>query len=859
MTAFYSALLRLYPVSFRLEYEHELTRTYEESIRDRGRAGAALAAIADVVPNAIAAHWAILAQDLRYTARSLNGSRGFAVATILVTALGVGANVATFSVADFVLVRPLPFSDPDRLVRLCEGPREGGGWGCMNQMPPGVYRDVVTRSRAFSTLGAFQRLALNLAGSGEPARVEAARFSPEVFALLGVPAMLGRTFDTTAAGDRDAQSAVIGHRLWQSQFGADDRIIGMTIRLDGQAYEVIGVMPPHFLFPVPEVQVWLPLILREADYAERVNNYLEGVGRLGPGVSFERARDDLARVADEIAREFPEEQPDIGFSFSTQRDFMSPRYRLMLLALVGASLCMLLLTCANLANLALARAAGRERELAVRAALGAGRERLVRQMLTESMVLALLGGIAGAAAAAIAVPLLTQLVPPSLPLASSPSVDLRVLAIAAAFAALTGLGFGLVPALRAGQGSGFAVLRETRGSAGRQRLRRVLVAVEVAVSVVLIISSGLLIRAVWRVQSVDPGFRVGRVLTLTTALASQQYDSLRRAQFYSQVLADVRALPGVESAAYTSGLPMVMTGGITRILLPGEVDRRDGTQSASIRLVTSGFFSTMGIPVRQGRDIGETDVPDAPLVAVVSTSLAHRHWPNEDPIGRTFETRGQVRSVVGVVGDIMVRGIERTSEPQLYTPALQPPPGIADFYLPKDLVVRLARPAETLLPAIRAIVRQVDPQQPISAVRMLDEVVGDQTAPRRAQVRILGALAGLALLLAGIGIHGLLSFTVSQRDREIGVRLALGARPAGVARMILSEGVRMAVLGVIPGVLIAWAAARAMSSMLFGIPPQDPFTIGVGAGLCFLVAAVGCVRPAIRASRIDPMAALRAD
>jgi predicted permease len=860
MIAFYRALLWLYPTSFRLEYAAELTRTYEETLRDRGRASAALGAITDVVPNALAAHWTILLQDLHYTARALRGSRGFALATVLVTALGVGANAATFSVADFVLLRPLPFPDPDALVRLCEGPRTGGGWGCMNQMSPAVYRDVVTRARSFETLGAFNRTSVNLVGSGEPARIPAIAVTPNVLALLGVAPETGRVFDPRG-GESDAQAVVIGYGLWQSHLGGDERVLGTTLSLDGTPYVVIGVMPAHFRFPTEDVQLWMPRLLREDDFAVRGNNYLEGVGRLKAGVTFEQARAELASIALAIAREYPDDHPNIGFSFFKQRDDMSPRYRHVLLVLCGASLSMLLLTCASLANLSLARAAGRARELAVRAALGAGRERLVRQMLTESIVLAAIGGLAGAVLAFLTVPLLTRLVPPTLPIASQPSVDLRVFAIAAGLSALTGLGFGLIPALRVGGQRSFAALREgTRGSARRQRLRTTLVALEVAVSVMLLIASGLLIRAMWRVQAVSPGFSTERILTLRTELPAPRYaDPVRRADFYRRVLSGVRALPGVEAATYTSGLPMVLTGGITRILLPGEVDRRDGTQNASFRLVTSDFFTTLQVPLRQGRPIADDDTRDRPLVAVVSESFVRRHWPNDDPLGRTFETRGQVRTVVGVVGDIRVRGLERSSEPQLYIPFDQAPEGTGGLYLPKDLLVRSSRQDAALIPAIREIVRRVDAQQPISNVRLLSDVLNDQTITRRAQVRILGALAVLALLLAGVGIHGLLAFTVAQRDREIGVRLALGANPRRVARMVVSEGIRMAVIGVVPGVLTAYVAARAMRALLFGVPPDDPLTIAVAAIVCFVVAATACVRPALRAARIDPISALRAD
>jgi predicted permease len=325
------------------------------------------------------------------------------------------------------------------------------------------------------------------------------------------------------------------------------------------------------------------------------------------------------------------------------------------------------------------------------------------------------------------------------------------------------------------------------------------------------------------------------------------------------VLADVRALPGVQDAAYTSGLPMVLTGGITRIVLPGETERRDGTQNASMRIVSSRFFTTLGIPLRRGREVTTADTRDRPLVAVVSESFARRHWPNADAIGKTFETRRQVRTVVGVVGDIKVRGLERTSEPQLYLPLHQVPENTGDLYLPKDLVVRSSSEGTELLTSIRDIVRRVDPEQSISDVRTLSSVVGDQTVTRRTQIRVLGALAVLALVLAGVGIHGLLSFTVAQRDHEIGVRLALGADRSLVARMIVSEGVRMALIGVVPGVLVAYAAARAMSSLLFGVPAGDPITIGAAALVCFATAAIGCLRPAMRAARIDPISALRSD
>lgn len=856
----YRLLLRLYPAGFREDYAGEMARAYEERVRESGRFGAAVAAITDVIPNAIAAHWAILRQDLRYTVRSLRGSRAFAVATILVTAIGIGATTATFSVADFVLLRPLGFHEPDRLVRLCDGPRQGGGWGCNNQMAPARFHALVTQSGSFQSIGAFARSAVNLVGGAEPLRLASAGLTPGVLPTLGVQPFLGRWFDTADPG-QDAQSVILSHGLWRTQFGADDAIVGRTVRLDDAPYVVIGVMPPAFTFPTEEAQLWTPLVFTAEQLGERVNNTLEAVARLRPGVTFEQALADVNAIGDRLATEFPETDAEIGWSFFRQRDEMSPRYRQMLLALCGASLCMLLLTCANLANLLLARAAGRERELAVRTALGAGRERLVRQMLTEAAVLAALGGAAGALLAVLVTPLLTQLVPATLPMTSRPAVDGRILAIAASLSALTGLAFGLIPALRAGRKDTFDALRGgNRGGARGQRLRSALVAVEVTMSVVLLTGAGLLVRAMLAVQAVPSGFVAEGVLTMRTALPLPRYaDDARRQDFYRRVLTEVRTLPGVEGAGYISNLPMVMTGGITRVLLPGEPVQREVPQIVSWRIVSPGYVGTMGIPVRAGRDLTEADARGAPLVALVSESFVEQRLGGRDAIGQTITIRDQARTIVGVVGDVRVRGLERTTEPQVYVNYTQPPDGLGGFYHPQDLVVRTRGDAASLVPAIRRVVQQVDPEQPVSHIRMLTEVVGQQTAARRAQVQVLAALAALALLLAAVGIHGLLAFTVAQRDREIGVRLALGAEPARVGRMIVGEGVRLALIGVVPGAIVAWLAGRAMQGMLFGVPALDPVTIGVVAGLCFVTTVVACVAPALRAARIEPIVALRAE
>jgi predicted permease len=807
----------------------------------------------------MAAHWDILKQDLRYTARTLNRARGFALTATLVTALGVGANTAAFSVADFVLLRSLPFPDPDTLVRLCEGPRTGGGWGCMNQLSPANYRDLKAMSASFDDMGAFADDAVNLVGGGEPRRLAITPVTPEVLPLLGVKPAMGRVFEP---GDEDASAVVISHGLWQSQFGGDPAVLGRKINLNGAPYTIIGVMPPTFYFPSRDKQLWTALTFREEDFANRTNSYIEAVGRLKPGVTVEQARTELHLLAARLARDFPQTNAETGVSFYRMRDNMSPRFRLMLTALGGATLCLLLLTCANLANLLLARAAARERELAVRAALGAGKERLVRQLITESVILTLLGGAAGVVVAASSLPLFSSLVPPTLPIASQPGLDVRVLVLAALFTALTGLGFGLFPALRAVRRTGFAALRDgNRAGGGRkQRVRAVLVTVEVAMSVILLITSGLLIRAVWRVQAIEPGFVPQNVLTLRTALPRPKYDSpVRRGEFYERVLAGVRALPGVQSAAFITGLPMVMTGIITGVDVPGQDVRSARSGGVSHRWVTPQYFRTMGIPLRRGRDVEDGDARDRAWVAVVSASFVERYWPGQDPIGKMFRHRDQTRTVVGVVGDVRVRGLERNSEPQMYLPAPQAAEVSPPIYDPKDLVIRHSGQGEALVPAIRQIVRAADPEQPISDVRTMDEVLAGDTATRHAQLQMLGVLAAVAVLLSGVGIYGLLAYTVSQRSQEIGVRLALGADPSRVGRMIVADGMRLALFGIVPGVLGAYAAARGMSALLFGVAPGDPATFATGVGVALLMTFAGSLVPAVRAVRVTPMSVLRSE
>jgi predicted permease len=854
---FYRALLRLYPAGYRAEYGDELHATFVQQLRMRGRLApvvAPFAALADVVPNALLVHWDLLRQDLRHASRALARTPGFAITVILVVALGVGANTAAFSLADFVLLRPLPFAEPDRLVKLWQAVP---GYG-RNELSPANYRDWRAAARSFSGMAGYSNREANLTGAAEPERLDIARATPELFGLVGVSAAAGRTI--SPADSADGHVVVLGHGLWQRRFGGDPGVLGTTVRLDGEPYTVIGVMPPDFRYPSREADAWIPLLFTPDDYLDRNDTYIHGVARLGAGISLKQANAEMAKISADLERQYPKESKDIRALVVGLRDNLSEGSRLLVLALCGASLCILLLACANLASLLLVRSAARARELAVRAALGAGPDRLVRQLVTESLALAGIGGGLGVALALYGTPLLGRLVPASLPVRDEPSANLAVLLGAVVLTSLTGLGIGIGPAVAAARSRSFEALRDgARAGGGRtRRVRAALIVTEVAASAALLVSSGLLLRAVDRLQSVDPGFRPENVLALRTALPWATYPLTdRRERFYRRVLDEVRGLPGVQSAAYVTAVPMRLKGGVFPAALAGEVQVTDASNSVGLRTVTPEYFETMGIPLREGRDVAEADTRGSPLVAVVSRSFVERYWPDRSAIGMRFTIAGEERAIVGVVGDVRIRGLEQESEPQVYLPSAQMADSAIMFYAPKDLVVRSASAPAALLPALRRIVAAADPDQPISEVRTLSDIVGDETAPRVTQLRLLGALSAIALFIAGLGIHGLLAFVVSRRTRELGVRRALGEDSRSLVGRVLREGIVLSLVGLLLGMTAAWAAARGMGALLAGVEPADPLTLVAAATLCLTTAVVGGLRPAIRAARVDPVIALR--
>ena len=857
---FYRLLLLLYPAAFRNEYAAEMRHVFEQRRRHASGPiatfGLWLETLWDVLSNGARVHLDILRQDLSYTARMLRRAPGFALTAVGVTALGIGANTAVFSITDHVLIRPLPFPEPERLVKLYES---SPAYRRFELSPPN-YRDLRQRSTSFEAIAAYHMAAANLVGAGTPRRLEGTAITAELLPILGARPLIGRVFDAEDMAETAPATVLLSHRLWQQHFGGDDRVTGREVRLDDETYTVAGVMPPDFVFPRRETAYWVPMRLNPRDFEDRDNNYLYAVARIKPEITLKAARAEMDLIAARLAEEFPEANADTGVTVIPLRDELSRQARLLLWALLGAAICVLLIACLNLANLLLARAMARRRELIVRTAIGAGRERLIRQLLTESLVLALAGGILGVLVATAAVPLLSRLVPSSLPVGDVSVLDPRVLLFALLITAVTGVIFGVLPALRACRGARVAELMESSRSAvgdRRRRLRSALVIAEVAVSVVLLVGAGLLLRALWRVQAIDPGFRTEQVLTVSTPLPLPRYGPTEeRAKLYQQVLHDVRALPEVQDAAYISFLPMNGMGGIWPVAIPDHTD--DGSQQrASLRFVTPGFFDTLGIAIEDGRDVRDTDTDDKPWVAVVSRSFARRYWPDRDPIGRRFQFAFREREVVGVVEDIRFRGFERPSEPQVYLPNRQVPDGGIVFYAPRDLVIHTTAEPAALAAAVRRIVHRVDPELPVTGVRTMAEHVGRQTAPRRHQLRVLAAFAGLAVLLAGLGIHGLLSLAVSQRTAEIGLRMALGARHHDVLHMVLRQGIHLAIVGGTLGLAAAYAVGRSLEALLAGIQPSDPATFATAAALALATTVTGSLLPALRASRVDPTVALR--
>jgi putative ABC transport system permease protein len=796
--------------------------------------------------------------DLRYGLRSLRQSPGLAAVAVLALGLGIGANSAIFSVVDAALLRPLPFHDPGRLMLVLES-NPSKGYPSF-PLSPLNYIDYRDQNSAFERLAAFESTSFILTGAGDPAKLDGARVAAGFVDTLGIAPSLGRPFlpdeDRPGAG----RVAILGHGLWQRRFGSDPALVGRTIMLGGVAYTVVGVMPQGFSFP-NRSEIWTAMALGDDELKSRGAHYLLAIGRLAPGVSLERARADLATIGSRLQIQYP----DSNTGWTARVDPLAERVagdaRPALLVLLAAVAFVLLIACANVAGLLLARASARHREFAIRAALGAGRARLVRQQLTESLLLALLGGAAGLLLAMWGTDLLAAAAPPGIPRVSEVGVDGRVLSFTLGLSLITGVLFGLAPALQASRADLNESLKEGgRGGAGprRHRARAVLVVAEVALALVLLAGAGLLLRSFQRLQAIDPGFDPREVLAVEIELPDGRYpEPPRLASFFTAAIERLAALPGVRSAGGVYPLPMSGDRFFFSFGVEGRPVADADRPSAAYYVASPGYFRAMGIRILRGRAFDERDREGAPRVALINDTLARRFFPGEDPIGRRMVIdngpRDRFREIVGVVEDVRHDDLGGEARPQMYEPHLQAP------LSSMTLVVRSATDPAGLAEAARREILVLDRDQPVSRAVPLERLVADSIARPRYSMLLLGAFAAVALVLATMGIYGLLSHAVAQRTHEIGIRMALGARRRDVLALVIANGMGLAMAGVGIGLLGALALTRLMAGLLFQVSPTDPMTLAAVSALLAGVAFLACVIPARRATRVDPMAALRCE
>ncbi|HEX8694878.1 MAG TPA: ABC transporter permease [Longimicrobium sp.] len=861
-------LLRLYPEEFRARFGREIRAFHEQRVRERRPRWARI--VADHVTSALAEQMHSIGPDVRYALRGIARRPAFAAVVILTIALGVGANAAIFSVINAVLLRPLPYPRADRLVSFGHEPPQ---W-LVSEPQYAEYRSYL---RSFASLAAFTTGEGTLATAEDPERIATAQVTPDFFATLGVAPALGRTFAPGEDAVRPAAVVVLSHELWQRRFGGRAGIVGQTLTLNGLPRTVVGVMPERFDYPSRETQLWLPICSQRActpfgqltaDSLDGwANHYLSLVGRIRPGASVARARAEAAGIARRIMREHPDNfdpATPLAPKIVAVRDQLVGPARPYLVALMGAVGFVLLIVCANVANLLLARGEGRRRELAVRLALGASRRRLATQLLTECGVFALAGGAAGLALAWGGSRVLVALAPASLPRLDEVRVDWIVVAFALAVSLLAALLFGVVPALRAaGEEPADSLRAAGKGSAQQARsgrARQVLVVAEVALAMVLLSGAGMLVRSLVHLHDSDVGFTPGGALTAKVSLDASRYDDARTQLFYSQVLERVRAVPGVRAAGAARWLPVVDAGGLWDIRVEGKTFPPAQGPVAVPQEVTPGYFAAMGMPVAAGRDFTEHDRAGAPPVAVVSRSFARRYWPGEDPLGRRFRLGGLDSAwvaVVGVVSDIRARGFTDEPEPTMYFPHAQA--ATSSYFVPRtmSLVVRTSGDPARVANPVRAAVRALDPMVPVSSVRTLEAVVGTATADRRFTTGLIAGFAALAMVLAGIGIYGVISYAVSERTFEIGVRMALGAEKGAVLALVMRDGARLALAGVALGAAGSVALARGIRSLLVGVPAVDVATLLAVGALLGAVAALASLLPARRATAVSPTEALR--
>jgi putative ABC transport system permease protein len=800
-----------------------------------------------------------LLQDLRYALRQLSKHPGFTIAAVLTLALGIGANTAIFSVVNGVLLKPLTFAQPDRLVVVWEDntPRHVD----INVVNPANYLDWKSRASSFTNLAAFGWSQLTFTGDA-PEAVQGRMVTPNFFEVLGVTPHLGRVFNTAEGLPGSPAVIVLSNGLWRRRFGADSTIVGRSVPVAGGSAVVIGVMPATFR-PMPwgSEEYWEPFRL---DPADRTHNgrYLMVLGRLRPTITVAQAQSEMNRITADLEREYPDFDTGWGAHVVALTDQVVGDSRRALWILLGAVSLVLLIACANVGNLLLARAAGRQRELAVRAALGASRARLARQWLAESVLLSMIGGAAGLLLASWGIDLLVAARPGGVPRLAEIGLDVRVFAVTAVISLAVGLGFGLFAAL-GGKGSIETALRgesgRATGSVVSARIRNGLVVAQVSFAFVLLIGAGLLVRSLARLSSVNPGFEPANVLGVSLDLPPGTYPvGPRQTAFYTQLVDQVRALPGVEGAGVVTFPPLIGPNSATSFSVVGRPTPAAGQfPSADIRSADSGYFGAMRIPLLRGRLPSTADGPHAPPVIVINQTMARLFWPGQDPLGRrvrvSWTDPNAEPEIVGVVGDVHVRTLDGDLRSMIYYPLAQSPTGSM------TLVTRHRGDPAPLAKAVGATVRRLDPALPLTGVATLSSLMTASMSDRRYPMLLLALFAALAVALAGVGIYGVLSYTVAQRVREIGVRMALGARAGDVLRMVIGGGLRPTLIGVGLGIVAGALGARALGSLLYGVAPTDPVTFVAVAGLFVAIALIAMYLPARRATRVDPLVTLRSE
>ena len=804
-----------------------------------------------------------LAQDLRYSLRTLRKSPGFAAAAVGILALGIGANTALFSLVDAVLLRPLPFPEPGRMMRLQEEPPPPAEPGRAGPVSPANYLDWRGQSHAFSALAAYRGGSLTWTGGQEPEALTAATVAGDFFSVLAMRPVLGRVFAPGEEEPGHDDVVILSQALWQSRFGSDPRVLGRTLVLDGRRHTVVGVMPAFRVaawYPAT-VQVWTPLAWTAKERAVRGERILNVIARLKPGVDRLRAQAEMDTLAGRLAREYPETDKGWGAIVQPLHEYLTGNVRPALLLLLGAVVFVLLIACANVANLVLVRTLGRSKEMAIRGTLGASRGRLVQQLVGEALLLALAGAALGLYLARFGVALLVGFLGDLLPPGLDVHLDLRVLAFTLGISLFAGLASVLAPAwsfLRSDLQSALRRgLGRTDATVGGRRTRGALVAAEVALSLVLLLGAALMIKSLGVLQRADPGCDPHGVLTLVLGLPQQQYPEPRQqSAFFDRVLTRLRALPGVEAAATVDWLPLTEPGLNEPVAIEGRTTGALTEQpQVAVRLISPGYLRTLRIALRQGRDFTTADALDRPAAVLISESMARRFWPGEDPLGKRLIlglAPHVPQEVVGVVADVKVDGLRVAGPvPTVYQPFAQRP------WPATTLVVRTKGRPESLVPAVARAIHAEDKNLPLLEVATLDSAVAAMLSQERFNMLLLTAFAGLALLLAAVGIYSVLSYTIGRRTQEIGVRMALGAQVRDVLRLVVFEGMRYTLLGIVAGLGAALALGRALASLFYGVSVADPALFGAAALLLALVALLASAGPAWRAARVSPSEALQ--